>query len=146
MLRRLLTENIGLKLLALFLAIGLVYVRAREKITTQEFSNVLIELMNIPSNMVLAYPDRSYSTTIVLKGPVSVLKFLTPKELRFTLNLAGKKELEQNKNLLLVLNQESLMAKVKEQEAKQLSLGEDDIHPSKVQVTVHIRDVSQKNP
>ncbi|HOE13199.1 MAG TPA: CdaR family protein [bacterium] len=146
MVRRLLTENIGLKLLALFLAIGLVYIRAREKITSQEFSNVRIELVNIPSNMVLAYPDRLYNTTIVLQGPVSVLKFLTSKDLRFALDLAGKKELEQNKSLLIALSQEFLVARVKEQDAKQLKLRENNIHPSKVQITVHIRDVSQKNP
>ncbi|HQL64160.1 MAG TPA: hypothetical protein PLQ35_17940, partial [bacterium] len=135
MVRRLLTENIGLKLLALFLAIGLVYIRAREKITSQEFSNVRIELVNIPSNMVLAYPDRLYNTTIVLQGPVSVLKFLTSKDLRFALDLAGKKELEQNKNVLIVLSQESLVARIKEQDAKQLKLRENNIHPSKVQIT-----------
>ena len=140
------TENVGLKLLAFFLAAGLVYVRAHEKITQQQFSGILVGLSNIPKNMVLAIPERTYTTDIVLRGPQSILNWLKPKDLRFTLDLSQHAELIQNRVLRVRLGIEHFTPNLEERERQQLNLSEEDIHPSQVLVTVHPYDIAKKEP
>ncbi|MFH1744146.1 MAG: CdaR family protein [bacterium] len=144
MFRRALTENLGIKILALLLAVGMVYARTRKQLTTQNFSSVLIEITSIPTNMIPANRERTYTTNIALQGPQTVLNFLSPKDLRFTLDLTKQKELIQNRRLLLRLGPEYFTAKVKEQERQQLIL--EEIRPSQVLITVNLWNIAKEQP
>ncbi len=146
-LQRTLTDNLNLKLLALFLAVGLVYVRAREKTTEQEFSGVRVELSNISANMVQAFPERTYSANIVLQGPQNVLNYLTPRDLRFNLDLSQHtKKLIQDRRLLIRLGPDVFTPNVDQTERQLIRLDEENIRPSQVLITVHPFDVMQEPP
>jgi hypothetical protein len=139
MLRRALTENTGLKLLALFLAVGLVYVRARGKIAEQEFSGVSVGVSNIPSDMVLAVPDRTYNTNVLLEAPQQTLKWLEPKDLRFTLDLSSQTDLRRNREWRVDLGPQHfhITPNLEERQRQQVKISEGGIRPSQVKVTVH---------
>ncbi len=146
MLRRLLTENLGLKLLAFFLAVGLVYVQARGKIAQQRFTGVQIGISNLPENMVFAVPDRTYATDIVLEGPQNILNWLQPKDLRFTLDLARYPELARVRQLRIRLANQHFTPNLDESEARQLVVSQDDISPSQVLITVHPWNIAKGEP
>ena len=148
MLRRALTENVGLKLLALFLAVGLVYVRSLAKTTERPFSGVTVAVSNIPPNMDLAVPERTYSTSIVLRGPQSILDWLEPKDLRFTLDLSQQTDWIQNREWRVRLGQEHFhfTPNVEERQREQITLSHEEIRPSQVLVSVHPYDIAGEPP
>lgn len=146
MLRRLLTENLGLKLLAFFLAVGLVYVQARGKITQQRFTGIQVGISNLPENMVYAVPDRTYTTDIVLEGPQNILNWLQPKDLRFTLDLARYPELAQTGQMRVQLGNQHFTPNLDDSEARQLTVSQEDISPSQVLITVHPWNIAREEP
>ena len=146
-LRRALTENLNLKILALLLAIGLVFVRAREKTIEQGFSGVRVELSNIPANMVQAFPERTFTATIVLYGPKNVLEYLAPRDLRFNIDLSQHaKKLVQDSRVLIGLGANVFAPNVDQTQRQLLRLDEEEIRPSQVLITVHRYDVTKDPP
>ena len=89
-LRSILTEHLGLKLLAVVLAVVLWFMAVGRK-TAEVGLTVPLEMVNIPADMVIAnqVPD---GISLRIRGSVALTRQVADKKLRFSLDLAKAKK------------------------------------------------------
>lgn len=85
---RWITANLTLKLVALLLALGIVFVKAQERISTRTIRNVSLHLENMPPNFRMA--DRWFSPMIQCRvyGPKNVIDAIQADSSSFHLDVS----------------------------------------------------------
>lgn len=143
---RWLTANLSLKLIALFLALGIVFIKAQERISIRPIQNVRLQIENIPPNFRLA--DNWISPLIQLRvyGPKNVIDTIRPDMSTFTVD-TGKLPLHTvPSNLTVLLTPELFRSNLDYDLNSQFWVDESSINPKQIIIQTQSWDINTPIP
>jgi YbbR domain-containing protein len=143
---RWLTANPMLKLVALFLALGIVFVKAQERISTRIIRNVTLHLENMPPNFRLA--DRWFSPMIQCRvyGPKNVIDAIRADSSSFHLDVNKLPLKNVPSNITLLLKPEMFRTNLDVDLMTQFWVDEESIQPQQIIIQIKSWNINTPAP
>ena len=146
-MNKIFTDNLGLKLVALLLAVGIVWIKAQEKITRRYIrEGVQVTVENRPDNLLLPDPWIPPTALLTIQGPNNVVEFVRPDQCSFRLDLSKIEIPDDGTPVTVNLSDAYFRTNLDPINRQRISVPDETIHPR--QVTLHVLpwDVKKTRP
>ena len=143
---RLIKSNFGLKVAALLLALGIVFVKAQENIFTRTLRNIEISLENIPPNYRL--PENWIVPTVQLRvyGPNNVINSIRPERSYIQIDFAAIPLDTISEPYPVLLEEDMFFSNSDEETAKQFTVSGNSIRPQQITIRKRSWKINQSPP
>ncbi|RJP28442.1 MAG: hypothetical protein C4527_12005 [Candidatus Omnitrophota bacterium] len=140
-------ENIGLKLFALLLAVGIVWIKAQDKINRRNLSDVQIVVDNVPENFSLpSDPWISPTVNVAIQGPRNTVEFVRSSQFSFHIDLAKITLSGMESPINVLLTHDMFKMNLPEEDRLRISVVEGSIYPSQVTFSILPWNIDQEKP
>ncbi len=141
------TENLGLKLFALLLAVGIIWIKAQEKIQRRTLSGVQIVVDNLPENIFLPpEPWIPPSVKVTIQGPKNTIEFVRPNQFSFHIDLSKISLPEAGSSVNVFLTKDMFKTNLFEEDRMRISVVDGSIFPSQVALQILPWELGQPRP
>ncbi len=141
-----LTNNLELKLIALLLAVGLVWIKGQERINPLTLNDVSVMVENMPRNLYLPESWIPPEVSLTLHGPKNILELLRPEVTRFRIDLSKVKLPEPNEPVNLLLTEDMFQTNLEERDQLRISVVEASITPSQITLVIKPWNLEEEPP
>ncbi len=143
-MNRWLTSNLSLKLIALFLAIGMVWIKGQEKINHRSLTGVPVTVENLPSNIYLADPWIPPTVSVLLQGPRNALDLIRPDQSSFRIDLSKFSLPDVGSPLNVILTDEMFRTNLDPRDRLHVSVLEETVRPGPVTILISQWNVDER--
>ncbi len=146
-MRKSFTENLGLKIFALLLAVGIVWIKAQEKINRRNLSDIQIVVENAPDNLYL--PNEPWilpTVKVTIQGPRNTIEFVRPNQFSFHIDLNKVTLPLDGSSVNVILTKEMFRTNLYVEDQMRISIVEDSIYPSQVTFTILPWNIEEEKP
>lgn len=143
---RWLTANFGLKCTALLLALGIVFIKAQERISFRTIPNVKLTIENIPPGFHLAENWISPLIQMRVYGPKNVIDLIRPDTSYFFLDISKYPLNNVPSNITVLLTPDSFRSNLDYDMAVQFWVDESSITPHQIIIQTKSWDITTPQP
>ncbi|MBD3267807.1 hypothetical protein GF373_14145 [bacterium] len=130
------SSNRGLKIIALFLAVLLVWIKGQERIGTRVLTNIQVIVDNLPKNMIFPVGWIPPTTSMTVHGPRNILDLIRSDLSNFRVDLTRFPFPDNEEEINLMLDGSMFKTNLEPGERDRISVIEETIKPR--QVVLHI--------
>jgi len=141
------TDNLGLKLVALLLAVGIVWIKALEKINYRNIrEGVQVTVENRPDNLLLPDPWIPPTVLLTVQGPSNIVEFIRPDQSSFRIDLSKVEFPEDGSPVTVTLSDANFRANLDPSDRAKVSVVDESIRPRQIVIRILPWDVQKPRP
>lgn len=141
------SSNGGLLFISFLMAVGIVWIKAQDRMDRRTLTGIPVSVQNLPGNMVLPDSWTPPTANVLIRGPRRVLELIGPAQcsffIPFSLQMTPEKNSPQNVILTESMFRTSLMD---DEDQKRIAVDETSIHPRQVSLFFLPWDVERQRP
>lgn len=140
-------SNGGLLLISFLMAVGIVWIKAQERLDRRSYSGIPVSVENLPNNIMMPDPWTPPAVSVTLGGPRSVLDMIRAVQCGFFIHLSPQ-ILPENETPLDVILTASMFrtSMMDDDDLGRITVDETSIRPRKVSLFLLPWDVEKDRP
>jgi YbbR domain-containing protein len=130
------SSNRGLKIFALFLAIGIVWIKGQDRIDSRVLTNIQVVVENLPDNIIQPTSTIPPTTTAEVYGPRNIIELIRSDQSNFRIDLSLVPITLTTDKVNILLTDSMFKTSLDAEERSRIKVIEETLRPRQVELLV----------
>jgi hypothetical protein len=140
-------SNGGLLFISFLMAVGIVWIKAQDRMDRRTLTGIPVSVENLPGNMVLPDSWTPPAANVLVRGPRRVLELISAAQCGFFIRFSPQTMPEKNSPQNVILTESMFRTSLMDDDdQKRIAVDETSIHPRQVSLYFLPWNVDQQRP